>query len=285
MCLSFQCEFEKALSHLEKCLDLSELADNPTGILISKPAIAQIYYMEGNIGLACQLGKEVSHLAKKSGDVYIKGWADTQYGCALYYKGEIEKAEEYLLNGLTYSQQTSVNASEAWASWVLGNLCFELGKYGEADKYYIDGAKALESVNMLPSWINTMKICSVRAGIHIKGVDTNCHNLFECFEKNKLKVCEGIMAMNIGDILLQSSDGQMADSEAWIKKAIYADTKNGTRLYLAADYVLYAEWFKKKGDPSGAREQLASAIEIFRECGADGWVEKYERELVLLTQI
>ena len=130
-----------------------------------------------------------------------------------------------------------------------------------------------------------MKTWSARAGKHMKGVDTNRHDLFECFEKNKLKVCEGIIASNIGDILMQSSDGQLADSEAWIKKAIYADTKNGTRWYLAADYVLYAKWFKKKGDPSGAREQLARAIEIFRECGAEGWVEKYERELALLTPI
>jgi len=31
-----------------------------------------------------------------------------------------------------------------------------------------------------------------------------------------------------------------------------------------------------------ARAHLMKAIEIFRECGADGWVEKYEKELTLL---
>jgi hypothetical protein len=49
------------------------------------------------------------------------------------------------------------------------------------------------------------------------------------------------MAMNIGDILLQSTDGQMADSEVWIKKAIFADTKNGTRWHMAADHAFYAQ--------------------------------------------
>ena len=40
-----------------------------------------------------------------------------------------------------------------------------------------------------------------------------------------------------------------------------------------------AEFFKKKGDPARARENLLTAIGIFRECGADGWVERYEKEL------
>jgi hypothetical protein len=28
-----------------------------------------------------------------------------------------------------------------------------------------------------------------------------------------------------------------------------------------------------------AREKLSKAIEIFKECGADGWVKKYGEEL------
>jgi hypothetical protein len=39
---------------------------------------------------------------------------------------------------------------------------------------------------------------------------------------------------------------------------------------------------KKKGDRTGTIEQLTKAIEIFRECGADGWVEMYETELTLI---
>ncbi len=52
---------------------------------------------------------------------------------------------------------------------------------------------------------------------------------------------------------------------------------------LGKDYALYADWFKKKGDIQGAKEQLTKAIDIFRECGADGWVEKYEKELALIS--
>jgi hypothetical protein len=35
----------------------------------------------------------------------------------------------------------------------------------------------------------------------------------------------------------------------------------------------------QKGDQSRAKENLAKAIDLFKECGADGWVEKSEKEL------
>jgi hypothetical protein len=46
--------------------------------------------------------------------------------------------------------------------------------------------------------------------------------------------------------------------------------------------VLYAKFFQRKGDTSKAKKQLSTAIDIFKECGADGWVEKYEKELAAL---
>jgi len=51
---------------------------------------------------------------------------------------------------------------------------------------------------------------------------------------------------------------------------------------LGKDYAFYAELFKRKNDLRKAREKLNKAIEILKECGADGWVEKYEKELATI---
>jgi flagellin-specific chaperone FliS len=51
---------------------------------------------------------------------------------------------------------------------------------------------------------------------------------------------------------------------------------------LAIDCAQYADLFIKKGDQSKAKENLSKAIAIFKECGADGWVEKYEKELAAI---
>jgi hypothetical protein len=69
----------------------------------------------------------------------------------------------------------------------------------------------------------------------------------------------------------------------WIKKAIEADIKNGTMWCLGKDYALYAELFKRKGEQLKAKETFGKAIDTLKECGADGWVNKYEKELAALS--
>jgi len=68
----------------------------------------------------------------------------------------------------------------------------------------------------------------------------------------------------------------------WIKKAIETDERNGMMWFLGRHYGLYAKLFKREGDQSKAKENLNKAIEIMRECGAHGWVERYEKELAAL---
>ena len=102
-------------------------------------------------------------------------------------------------------------------------------------------------------------------------------------ENYKITWCKGWMARNIGDVLLNIDNEHISDAEVWFQKAIEADTKNGFRWQLATDHACYADWFKKKGDIQGAKEQLTKAIDLFKECGADGWVRKYEKEMAKLT--
>jgi hypothetical protein len=71
----------------------------------------------------------------------------------------------------------------------------------------------------------------------------------------------------------------MSEAEGWIKKAIEADYRNGMMWHLGRDYAFYAELFKRKGDLAEAKEKLNKAIGILQECGADGWVEKYGKDL------
>ncbi|MGD9976273.1 MAG: hypothetical protein AB7S77_24710, partial [Desulfatirhabdiaceae bacterium] len=68
----------------------------------------------------------------------------------------------------------------------------------------------------------------------------------------------------------------------WIQKAINEDQTNGTRFSLGRDYALYSEWFKRNGDHVNARKKLERAVEIMKECGADGWVTKYAKEIAVL---
>jgi tetratricopeptide (TPR) repeat protein len=77
--------------------------------------------------------------------------------------------------------------------------------------------------------------------------------------------------------MLSHLDGQyLLEAESWINQAIEADIRNRTSWSLAMDYLSYADLLTKKGDRQKAVENLGKAIETFKECGSDGWVEKAE---------
>ena len=112
--------------------------------------------------------------------------------------------------------------------------------------------------------------------------DIELSELVACYQNYKLTLCKGWTARNIGDVMLHIDDDHISDAAVWFQKAIEADTRNGFRFQLAQDHALYADWFKRKGDIKKAKAQLTKAVDIFRECGADGWVEKYEKQLAEL---
>ena len=85
------------------------------------------------------------------------------------------------------------------------------------------------------------------------------------------------------EILLNLNDQHFSVAQDFIEKAIEGDEKNDMKWFLAKDYLLYADLLKRKGDPLKAKKNLNKSIEIFKECGADGWVEKYEKELASLS--
>jgi hypothetical protein len=116
---------------------------------------------------------------------------------------------------------------------------------------------------------------------HEKAVELE--SLYAHSRNNKIRNVEGWFSRYIGEILLNIDNQHTSEAEYWIKKAIEEDKRNGMMFHLGRDYVLYADFFKRKGDRLKARENLGRAIEILKECGADGWVRKYEKELASIS--
>ena len=86
----------------------------------------------------------------------------------------------------------------------------------------------------------------------------------------------------MGEIYLYLDDKHMDEAEAWIRKAIEMDEQHKMPWDLARAYALYAEFFRKKADPTQAKEKLGKAIDLMRSIGADGWVKRYDNELAKL---
>ncbi len=160
------------------------------------------------------------------------------------------------------------------AAGFLGHVYFDMGEYEKAQDYYEKGISTLERTGIYPFWVNMWKISMARSKVLNNDQDIKLSEIFEYYENINVKVFKGWAARHVGEILLNIDDQHISEAEDWVKKAIEADKKNCTMWSLGGDYALYAELFKRKGDQSKAKEKLNKAIEIFNECGADGWVEK-----------
>ena len=73
-----------------------------------------------------------------------------------------------------------------------------------------------------------------------------------------------------------------SEAEKWINTAIETNKQAGNIWWLAEDYVLYADLLKRKGDHLDAGKKMSKAIDIYKKCGADGWVVKTKKDLNLL---
>ncbi len=275
-------EFKEAHDRLQQCLDFSLQAKDPEAISFSKGSISFCYLLEGKVNLAYEFAQEALMLAQETGDIYIKGMACSVYGSACYHKGLFDEAKTYLLEGVSSYEKSTPISWIAWAYAYLGLMQVDLGEYDDAVNYYKKVISVLENANYMPSIIKYFQSCMMRAKVLRHDQDVVLSELVACYQNYKLTLCKGWTARNIGDVMLNIDDDHISDAAVWFQKAIEVDTRNGFRFQLAQDHALYADWFKRKGDIKGAKEQLTKAVDIFRECGADRWVEKYEKQLAEL---
>jgi predicted ATPase/class 3 adenylate cyclase len=283
MSLSLHCEFEKGLEYLEKSLDLGKLANNPITISMAKIGMSTFTYMfDGKNDLAYQTSKESLQMAQDSGDIYIKGIACSSHGMSCYCKGLFDEAENALLQALSFCEKAAQLGWWTWAAGFLGHVYSDMGEYEKAQDYYEKGISALERTRIYPFWVNMWKVSMARSKVLNHDQDIKLSEIFQYYENINVKVAKGWAARHVGEILLNIDDQHISEAEDWVKKAIQTDKRNCTMWSLGGDYAFYAELFKRKGDQSKAKEKLSKAIEIYNECGADRWAEKYEKELAEL---
>ncbi|MDY7031507.1 MAG: hypothetical protein SVY10_06310, partial [Thermodesulfobacteriota bacterium] len=285
LALCYACEFEKGLYYLEKALEINLAVNNLWGIAQGKAAIGgYVYDFQGRIDLGYQTTGEALLLAEESGDIFTMSSVHCGYGISCYYKGLFEEAEEHLLKASDLCEKINHFLFGGWAHMFLGDIFFIRAEYKKSQENYKRAISVWRQGRIVPSWISLSKIAVARAKVMNNEKDIHLNEIYECYADNKVKWLEGQMLKHIGEILLNIDDQHMTEAEDWIKKAIEANERNGTRFYLGMSYALYADFFKRKGELPEARQNLSKAIEILRECGADGWMEKAEEKLARIQE-
>jgi len=281
--LSLNCEFENGLGYLKKSLNLGELENNPIETEFAKSCICAFnYILSGKIDFAYQISKESLLVAQDRGDIYLKAAAHSSYGMSCYCKGLFDDAKNSLLKAFDFSEKLAQLGWKTLVCGYLGHVYFDIREYKRSQDYYKEGVSTLEQAKLYSFWVNMWKVSIIRSKVLSNDKNINLNEIFEYYRNINPRVGKGWAARYIGEILLNIDDQHRSEAEDWFKKAIEEDKRNGARWSLGADYASYADLYKRKGDHKKVRENISRAIEIFKECGSDGWVKKYEKELVAL---
>jgi len=276
----YNCEFDKSLYHYEKTLEINRATNTLWGEAISKGHIGfQVYDSQGKIDLGYKTCTEAILMAEESGDILSKAVVYTCHGISCYFKGFFNEAEEHLLKAIDFCDRIRLSIWGALAHWFLGDTYYDVGEYKIPQEYYEKAISLLEHGKLVASvvYLNRLALARVELINHKHGSDLNA--LYSYGDRVRHKYYRSWMRRYIIDNLLNFNGQDISEAESLIKRAIETNRKYGMKWNLARDYVLYSEWFKRKDDFSKAKEKLNRSIEIFKECGADGWVKRYEEEL------
>jgi len=278
------CQFDKAYKHINKALQIVKMGNVLWSIAMHTSCIAMwIYFWEGKIDLAYQSSIEGLRLAEESGDILSKAEAHASRGMCSYGKGFLEEAEQHFLMQAKLGQRSKMATYTAWANIYLGIVNMEMGEYRKAMDFFND-ALCYENQKIMPlSTFNYTRITLANAKVMSNDKDIDLKALYMFESENKRQTIAGRNKRTIGEILLNLDENHLQDAQQWFLHAIETDEKHGMRFELGMDHAVYAGWFLRSGDKQKVKEKLGEAIDIFTECGADGWVEKYEKELAELS--
>jgi tetratricopeptide (TPR) repeat protein len=281
LALSLNCEFEKASHCFQKVLDIMEAENSLWGMSLAKSYLSIFcYFWWGRISLAYQTSDEAVRMAEESGDIYSTAMAYTARGASCYGKGFMDQATRHLLKGIDYSERINMGIFSAVARFILAEVYYEIGDYQDSKDHYARAAWLAKQSGGFLSLVTHNEVGAMKAKVMMDEREIDLEKLYAYAYENKLRVWDGWKVTFITEILLNMDDQHMSEAEEWAKKAVKKHKRDGMIWYLARDFTLYAELLKRKGDKLKSKENLIKAIEIFKECGAVGWVTRTERKLV-----
>jgi tetratricopeptide (TPR) repeat protein len=190
---------------------------------------------------------------------------------------------ELLSMGREFSEKLDQYWWKPWSNHFLGEVYIEAGQYQKARDHYNKAASLFDRYGNWPSATILGKIGLLRAQILNKEKDFNLETLYGHISSAKAKVYKGWIRRYMGEILLNMDEDRISEAEEWNNRAINAHNENGMLFELGRDYLVYSSILRRKGEVSKAQESLHRATEVFKECGADGWVEKNEKEMSSLS--
>jgi len=283
-CLSFVGEFDKSLSCFSKALNISLMANlSWSAAAIKSNLVIFVYFPLGDFKNAYKLSQESIELSYESGDILSKGSAHCAAGLTYYMYGDLERSIKHFTNSLEMLKKCGFFTLAAVSSWHLAMSYLYLNKYEDALIYCNTALHLNKKGNYFPSFSKCLELIVAFVRVMKKDEHINVNEILSNYHDINIVIADISVSYYAGKIILNTDHNNVRQADKWINKSIETCKKYGMQCLLARSYALYSEYYQKIGDTVKAKESLNKAIEIFKECGADGWVAKYEQLLSVLS--
>ena len=277
----YQCDIDKTHSYYESAFQQAELGNAKPLMAAIKSSKVMGLVPKGRIDLAIDTSEEALKISIDC-DKRTKGQAVTAKGWVLYGKGEITEAENSLLKGLDLCEKSGQISWAYMTSMRLVVLYAHSNKLEKAEQFFQKAISFGPKTRLKPYFYRQVQKILAIVSTSGSGKKPELNGLIENFKIQNWFWFSPI-ALFFGKFLINSDYEDPAETEKWIRNTIKINQQVGFSFYLGQNHVLYAEFFKRKNNFPKAKEQMSKAIDIMQECGADGWVERYEKELAELT--
>jgi class 3 adenylate cyclase/tetratricopeptide (TPR) repeat protein len=279
---SFCCRFERAMKFFSRALEINVSVNNLWGICaVKSPISRQIYNSRGQVSKAIDTCEDIVSIAEKSGDIYSKAISYSSLGYSGFQKGWLDQAEKHLEKSIVWSERSNFSYLVAGCRFNLGHIFFARQRYRESMDQFMAATHIWQRLGLGPSLVGYTEALVMLAGMMCGERNPEPELVFKVASENKLAYREGTIWRCLGMTLLQGENGTREEAQNALEKAIEADTRNGMRWSLAMDYLAYADLLGRNQSGKEARDNLGKALEVFEECGADGWAEEVKRRMTI----
>jgi len=270
-------QFEKSEEHYQKSYEINLAAGSLWGASAMLSACSYACLLpQGKVEEGFRATERSIELAEKSGDVYSRGTAYASHGISCFYKGFFQEAEIQMEKGFQWRNAIPF----LWygtAQIFLGLAHAEMGNFEKSKESLHLAISALADNDLNPSLVTLGRAALMRTKILNRERDFDGDFLRDI--RCNLLTVTGLLYWCLGDIYLHIGDDHIPEAEHWYRQAMETSEQKGTKFSGGLAAASFAEVFRRKGDHTQAKSNLGRAIDIFRQCGAVGWVRKYGEQL------
>ena len=205
--------------------------------------------------------------------------AFTCHGISCFFKGKFDKCEKKLRVGAELADRINLLSFNALANHWLGIVYQELRMHEKSLVHFKLAMSIREQSGLFPSSVLLSKIATILCQINQKPDGITFSEISRVVQKNRLKLYEGKFARYLAKIFSVSGIDKFDEAKDSILQAIRSHQRYQMLWDLGVDFFTYAEILKRMKMMTQSREMMGKAKVMFKQCGANGWVKKVDREL------